>query len=194
VREAIRESAVFVYGTLAQRTAEGLAEWQRAIDAAGASALKVYDANLRPSDRASHVIGRALAHADLIKLNDREVAQLRDLLGWDDPVARLRTSVESGPVPGRPRIVVVTHGAAGSTIYPLDGTAIEIAGVPATPGGDNVGCGDAYLALLLHGMTCGWDLATSGRIASRWAAAVASVRGATPLFDDDRIADLLEAT
>jgi fructokinase len=86
----------------------------------------------------------------------------------------------------------VTHGAAGSTIYPLDGAPIDIAGLPSAPGGDNVGCGDAYLALLVYGMTSGWDLATSGRIASRWAAAVAEVRGATPRFDDERIAVLLE--
>lgn len=185
VKDAIRDASVFVYGTLAQRTAEGFAEWQRAVEAARIHALKVYDANLRPNDQASHVIGRALEHADVIKLNDREVEQLRALFGWDDPVARLRAE--------RPRIVVVTHGAAGSTIYPLDAAPIEIPGVPAAAGGDNVGCGDAYLALLLFGMTSGWDLAASGRVASRWAAAVAGVRGATPMFDADRIADLLEA-
>jgi fructokinase len=185
VMDAIHEAGVFVYGTLAQRTAEGFAAWQRAIDAARVGALKVYDANLRPNDRASHVIRDALAHADLVKLNDRELAQLRALLGWSDPVAELRAE--------RPRIVVVTHGADGSTIYPLDGAPIEIPGVRAAPGGDNVGCGDAYLALFLFGMTSGWDLATSGRVASRWAAAVAGVRGATPWFDDERIADLLGA-
>jgi fructokinase len=209
VEQAIREAGVFVYGTLSQRTPAGFAQWQLAA-AAASRALKVYDANLRPNDRATHVVGAALAHADLVKLNDREVAQLRDLLGWDDPVARLRTpdaAVATRPtasadaaaatrpqaLDARRRIVVVTHGAAGSTIYPLDGPAIEIAAVHVAPGGDNVGCGDAYLALLVYGMTCGWDLATSGRIASRWAAAVAEVRGATPRFDDERIADLLEA-
>jgi fructokinase len=186
VRAAIGEAGLFVYGTLAQRTPAGLAQWQLAIAAARAHALKVYDANLRPNDQATHVIGDALAQADLIKLNDREIAQLRALFGWDDPIAQLRAA--------RPRIVVITHGADGSTIYPLDGGAIEIAGVRAAPGGDNVGCGDAYLALLLFGMTSGWDLTTSGRVASRWAAAVAGVRGATPRFDDDRIAELLEAT
>jgi fructokinase len=213
VAEAIHDAGVFVYGTLSQRTAAGFAQWQLAIDAAS-RALKVYDANLRPNDNATHVVGRALEPADVVKLNDREVAQLRDLLGWDDPVARLRTPEPAGAArhqgrASRSRIVVVTHGAAGSTIYPLggplggslggshggslDGSAIEIAGVHAAPGGDNVGCGDAFLALLLYGMTCGWDLATSGRIASRWAAAVAEVRGATPRFDDDRIAELLES-
>ncbi|HEX3481142.1 MAG TPA: PfkB family carbohydrate kinase [Kofleriaceae bacterium] len=198
VAAAIRDAGVFVYGTLAQRTAEGLAQWRRAIAAAGTRALKVYDANLRPNDRASHAVGEAVAHADVIKLNDREVGQLRGLLGWDDPIAELRAR--------RPRVVVVTHGAAGSTIYPSAGAdgapggpgrapagaPIEIPGAPAAPGGDNVGCGDAYLALLVFGMTSGWDLATSGRVASRWAAAVAGVRGATPRFDDDRIAELLE--
>ncbi|HEU4734296.1 MAG TPA: PfkB family carbohydrate kinase [Kofleriaceae bacterium] len=194
-RAAIGDAGVFVYGTLSQRTAEGLAEWQRAIAAAG-RAVTVYDANLRPNDQASHAIGSALAHADVVKLNDREVGQLGRLFGWDDPVARLRTPDRDGrlePRADRPRLVVVTHGAAGSTIYPVDGAPIEVPGVHAAPGGDNVGCGDAYLALFVFGMTSGWDLATSGRIASRWAAAVAGVRGATPWFDDERIAELLEA-
>jgi fructokinase len=206
VEDAIRDAGVFIYGTLSQRTPAGLAEWQRAV-AAAARTLKVYDANLRANDRATHVVAEALAHADLIKLNDREVAQLSALLGWDDPIARLRSP---GPLPApapaaapeadrhqapaaRPRILDVTHGAAGSTIYPLDGAPIDIPGVQSAPGGDNVGCGDAYLALLVYGMTAGWDLATSGRIASRWAAAVAEVRGATPRFDEERIAALLEA-
>jgi len=184
VCEALGNAGVFVYGTLSQRTAEGLAQWQRALEVARAGALKVYDANLRPNDQAQHAIGIALEHADLVKLNDREVAHLGALFGWRDPIAELRAP--------RPRIVVVTHGAAGSTIHPLDGAAIEIPGQPATAGGDNVGCGDAYLALLVFGMTSGWDLASSGRVASRWAAAVAGVRGATPRFDDDRIAELLE--
>lgn len=191
VREAIRGAGVFVYGTLSQRTAEGVAQWLLAVESARARALRVYDANLRPNDEATHVIGQALAHADLIKLNDREVAQLGDLFGWSDPIAQLRAPAASG---ARTRSVVVTHGAAGSTIYPVDGAAIDIAAVPAAPGGDNVGCGDAYLALLLFGMTSGWDLTTSGRVASRWAAAVAGVRGATPRFDDERIAELLEPT
>ena len=63
----------------------------------------------------------------LAKTNDREVGQLRTLLGWADPVATLRAA--------RPRIVVVTHGAAGSTIHPLDGAPIEIPGAPSQPGG-----------------------------------------------------------
>src|SRR5215470_12702924 len=44
---AIASAGVFVYGTLSQRTPEGLAEWRRAADVAS-RCLRVCDLNLRP--------------------------------------------------------------------------------------------------------------------------------------------------
>ena len=179
---AIASAGVFVYGTLSQRTPEGLAEWRRAA-AVASQCLRVCDLNLRPGDHNTPAISDALAAADVVKVNDKEVAALRDWLGWPDPIAKLRE---------RTRVLAVTHGAAGSTLFGEAG-AIEVPAVAAAAGGDNVGCGDAYVAILVHGLTLGWDLAASGRAASRWAAAVAGVRGATPRFDNARIAALLEA-
>jgi fructokinase len=119
-------------------------------------------------------------------LRDREPIQLRDTrpvrVGAD-------TEIDRGEPSSARRIVIVTHGAAGSTIY--GDSVIEIPAFEATPGGDNVGCGDAYLAILVYGLTCGWDLVHSGRAASKWAAAVAGVRGATPSFDEERVEELL---
>ena len=71
------------------------------------------------------------------------------------------------------------------------GDPLRVEGVQAPPGGDNVGCGDAFVAILVHGMTLGWDLQTCGEAACRWAAAVAGVRGATPMFSDAQIDELL---
>ena len=181
VKRALAQAGVFVFGTLAQRTAAGLAAWREAVRAT--KCLRVCDLNLRPTDQPAAAITEALAVADVVKVNDRELASLREWLEWPDPIATLRA---------RARIVVVTHGADGSTLFGEADTH-EIPAVPAAAGGDNVGCGDAYLALLVHGLTTGCDLQTSGRVASRWAAAVAAVRGATPTFSDDQIADLLEA-
>jgi len=187
---ALGEASVLIYGTLAQRTAAGLQGWRDGMNAAHGRCLKVCDVNLRktangPEINESVAVLAALERADMVKVNDRELASLADWLGWSDPIAELRK---------RPRVVAVTHGADGSTLYGPDPTAraIEIAGTPAKPGGDNVGCGDAFLAILVHGMTLGWDFAQCGRAASRWAAAVAEVRGATPWFDEERVADLLE--
>lgn len=181
VEAALRGAGVFIYGTLAQRRAEGLASWRQACSAA--HCMRVCDLNLRPTDQYAVAIQEAVAAAEIIKVNDRELASLRDWLGWADPIAKLRE---------RSRIVVVTHGADGSTLHGENGARIEIASVRAEPGGDNVGCGDAYLAILVHGLTSGWDLTASGLAASRYAAAVAGARGATPRFEEDRIADLLE--
>lgn len=182
VLAAIDEAGVFVFGTLAQRHPEGLAAWRTAV-ASAARCLKVCDLNLRPTDQDAPAIREALDAADVIKLNDRELATLREWFGWRDPIATLRE---------RPRTIAVTHGAAGSTLHGNAGQSIAIPPTRAAPGGDNVGCGDAYLAILVHGMTLGWDLEASGRAASRWAAAVAGHRGATPLFEDHEIAQLLE--
>jgi fructokinase len=212
VRAALDEAGVFVYGTLAQRRPEGLAAWRQAV--AATRATKVCDLNLRPTDQNAPAIHEAIDAADVIKVNDKELASLHQWFGWEDPIAALRdrepiqardtrpvrvgaaASEIGGPRAGEPRepssarrIVIVTHGAAGSTIY--GDSVIEIPAFEATPGGDNVGCGDAYLAILVYGLTCGWDLVHSGRAASKWAAAVAGVRGATPSFDEERVEELL---
>lgn len=185
VATAIGEAGVLVFGTLSQHTPHGLEQWKRAIAAAGSRCLKVCDLNLRrtttpPAGERDAVLA-ALDVADVLKVNDKELAKLADWLGWKDPIGELRK---------RPRVVAVTHGADGSTLHSERGT-IEIPGVRAPANGDNVGCGDAYLAILVHGMTLGWDLAQSARAASRWAAEVAAVRGATPAFDDAQIEELL---
>ena len=191
VRTAISQAGVFLFGTLSQHTPEGLDSWRDAVASAQKSCLKVCDVNLRrtaggvlaggPPGAEPRAVGEALAAAELVKVNDRELAAIAAWLGWADPIAALRE---------RGRIVVVTHGADGSTLHG-DGPPISIAGVRALPGGDNVGCGDAYLAILVLGMTMGWDLESSGHAASRYAAAVAGVRGATPLFTDEQVAELL---
>lgn len=186
VEVALAEADVLVYGTLAQRTPAGLASWQRAAAVAARTCLRVCDLNLRPGDRDAPSVREGIAAADVIKLNDKELAALGEWFAWSDPIARLRAPAGRGP-----RLVALTHGAAGATLFGEDG-AVEIPGYPTQPGGDNVGCGDAFLAILVHGLTLGWDLAMSGHAASRYAAAVAGARGATPVFDEARIAALLE--
>jgi fructokinase len=175
VRDALAGAAAIVFGSLSQRADAGFASWRQMIAARPASCLRVCDVNLRPGHLDQRAVGGALAVADVIKINDGEVATV----GGD-----LRA--------GRAQLLAVTHGAAGATLYGR-GQTVEIAGCAARPGGDNVGCGDAWLAVLVHGLTRGWPLARTGAIASRWAAEVASHRGATPDFPADLISMMLGA-
>lgn len=182
---ALGEAGVLVYGTLAQHTDDGIAGWRSAIAAAHSKCLKVCDVNLRrvavASANEQRAVQEAIAAADIIKVNDKELARIAEWSRWRDPIGELRA--------GR-RIVAVTHGKDGATIYG-DKDVVQVAGVHAPPGGDNVGCGDAFVAIFVHGMTLGWDLQTSGDAASRWAAAVAGERGATPRFSEEQIDALL---
>lgn len=183
---ALGEASVLVYGSLAQHTETGLAGWREAVEAAQGSCLKVCDVNLRRTTSTPagerRAVEEAIAAADIVKVNETELIRLAEWFGWrTDPIARLREGK---------RVVAVTAGADGSTLY-AEKEILRIPGVPSRPGGDNVGCGDAYVAIFVHGMTLGWDLATSGAAASRWAAAVASHRGATPLFSEEQIDQLL---
>jgi fructokinase len=185
VKAAAAQAPAFVFGSLAQRTPEGLAAWHEAIAACGAATLKVCDPNLRPAAVDVEAIGAALEVADVVKVGEREAVLLerhlgrRDLLDWllgaRRPAARL---------------VAVTRGPAGSTLHSAR-ERVEVPGVPAAPGGDNVGCGDAYVAVLTHGLVRGWPLGEIGAVASRWAAHVAGVPGATPDLEDEAIARLL---
>ena len=185
VAAALGEAGVMVYGTLAQHTDAGIAGWRAAIAAAQGKCLKVCDVNLRRLPVASadeqRAVREAIAAADIVKVNDQELERIAQWFAWRDPVGELRA--------GR-RVVAVTHGKDGATLYG-EQEIVKIAGVQSKPGGDNVGCGDAFVALFVHGMTLGWDLQTSGNVAARWAAAVAGERGATPQFSEERIDELL---
>jgi fructokinase len=185
---AITEASAFVYGTLSQRTISGFQQWQRAVHKVQPGCIKVCDPNLRGnmvamSEHEKNVLYASLMAADVIKINQREHDAIATIFGWSDPVATLQQ---------QPRTIAVTHGELGSTLYSPGAAPLQI---PAhsndREAGDNVGCGDAYLALLLHGLLSGWELHASATVASQWAGQVARCIGATPTFDDDLIASML---
>src|SRR5207237_8975385 len=80
VEAALAGAGVLVYGTLAQRTCDGLASWRQA--ARAAPCVRVRDLNLPPADQDVPAITEALELADVIKVNDRELATLRHWPRW----------------------------------------------------------------------------------------------------------------
>ena len=63
------------------------------------------------------------------------------------------------------KALIATLGAEGSVIH-AGGKQIEIPAVTADDVVDPTGCGDAYRAGLLYGITKGWDWEMTGRLAS----------------------------
>lgn len=92
--------------------------------------------------------------ADYVTVNDYESELLQERTGWS--IAEIAQRVKA---------FIVTRGAMGSHIH-ADGELIQIPPAVARKVADPTGCGDAYRAGLIFGLTNGLDLATTGRIAS----------------------------
>lgn len=187
-RAALAVAPAMVFGTLSQRAEPGLAAWREAIAACGPGTLRVVDPNLRPAAPGPLDIAaltEALTVADVVKIGEAEIAmaerrlQRRGLLEW-------LLGARTPPA----RLVAVTRGPRGSTLH-TPRERVEVPAIAARLGGDNVGCGDAYLAVLVFGLIRGWSLGDIGAVASKWAAEVASVRGATFDLDAATVAHLL---
>ncbi len=104
-----------------------------------------------------------------------------------------RTGLTLPDIAGRLEALIVTRGEQGSEIY-ANGQRIEIPAVQAAAVLDPTGCGDAYRAGLLFGLTKGWNWETTGRLASLLGAIKIAHKGAqNHHFTAAEIADQFEA-
>jgi adenosine kinase len=92
--------------------------------------------------------------AEVCTVNDYEAKLLTERTG--KPLEELAKSL---------RALVVTLGSKGSQIY-ADGARVDIPAVTPDQLVDPTGCGDAYRAGLLYGITRGWAWQKTGRLAS----------------------------
>jgi fructokinase len=180
-RVAVERAAALCYGTLSQRDPIGAASLAVALDAAPTSCSAVCDPNLRPGHIDRDILATSLGAADIIKINEAEAERIARALGVTDASASL---LASGA-----RLVAITRGPRGCCLVSATETA-EHAGFAAELGGDNVGAGDAFTAVLTYMLVCGAGLAEIATKANRYAAFVASRRGATPVIPASLLAEL----
>ena len=92
--------------------------------------------------------------ADWVTLNDYEAKLMEE-----------RTSLSPEQLAAKVKALIVTKGGDGSLIY-TQGGILEIPSAKPKAVVDPTGCGDAYRAGLLYGLTEEFDWETTGRIAS----------------------------
>jgi adenosine kinase len=103
--------------------------------------------------------------------NGEELRHFVDQATWvavNDYEGRLlseRTSLSPDEIAGRVEALIITRGGEGSTIL-AGGRRIDIPSVRPAAVLDPTGCGDAYRAGLLHGLTRGWAWEDTGRLAA----------------------------
>ena len=105
--------------------------------------------------------------------------ELADYACFNDYEAKMacdRTGLSHEQLAGKVKAMVVTLGGEGSHIY-VEGRRLTIPCVAAEQIIDPTGCGDAYRAGLLYGITQGWDWEKTGRLAAVMGAIKIACRG-----------------
>jgi len=162
------------FGTLFPSRANGR-HVLRQLLAALPEARRFYDVNLRPGFESCDLICDLLQGADVVKVNERELTQVRDWLGMPaDPEGFCR----AGAARFGWRAVCATLGARGCVMLVGD-DYVEAAGLPVAVA-DTVGAGDAFAAAFMHGLVAGWPVTAIAEFANRTGADVVSARGAIP--------------
>ena len=87
-----------------------------------------------------------------------------------------RTGLTLKAIAAKVKGLVVTLGGEGCEIWE-DGVATKVPGVEATAVLDPTGCGDAFRAALLHGLSQGWDLRRCAELGNRMGAAKIATHG-----------------
>ena len=174
-RAAVAAADAVCFGSLAQRTPGARAAIAALLDATPATALRIFDVNLRQHYHSAAVIRSSLARANALKLNETELPVLGAQLGLP---AGERDALAALAAGHRLRAVIHTRGERGCLAL-VDGSWVEHPGVRVAVA-DTVGAGDAFTAAFALGLLRGWAPAVIVERATAMAAFVCTQRGATP--------------
>ncbi len=168
------DPAWLYYGTLFPSCSRAKHVWSRLLDTVP-NATRFYDLNLRPGFESPDLVDELLRAADVVKLNERELAFVHERLDLPaDPEGFCRRGAERYQW----QAACVTFGARGCGMVLGDdyttapGLRVDVA--------DPVGAGDGFAAAFVHGIVSQWPLEEVAAFSNRLGACVAGVRGAIP--------------
>ena len=138
---------------------------QHAAQFAAAGIPFIFDPGQQLPMFSAEELARFVSQAAWVTVNEYEWQVMQQRTGWNERELAQRV-----------RALIVTRGAAGSSIHTRDGELL-IAAAPVRAVVDPTGCGDAYRAGLIHGLLRGLDWPTTGRIASLMGAIKIESRG-----------------
>nr|WP_269750869.1 carbohydrate kinase [Desulfosalsimonas propionicica] len=176
--DAKNQSPKLIYfGTLVQRTPKMAARMQQFLDNRGDWSKCFCDVNLRPGCYSSETVLASIARADILKINDEELKQVREMTGRhaeseDDFIDWLMKTHDI-------EMVSLTMGEQGSRLY-TPGFCHETRVPDKGPVVDTVGAGDAYAAVVALGYLKNWSPDHILEQAAAFAARICQIQGAIP--------------
>lgn len=175
--KTVRTANAVCFGTLAQRTRPAGLVVRQLVEATAATALRVFDVNLRQGHYIWETVEESLAIANVLKMNDQELALLSARLGISGNIYQMISQLAERFAL---ELVAITRAERGSVLY-QDGSWSELLGrkIVVT---DTVGAGDAFTAALTMGLLHQFNLDDIHRIAADVANFVCCQPGATPVL------------
>lgn len=173
---AARDCRLIYFGSLIQRTTQGAQALRRILQHRSPQAKCLFDVNLRPNCYSREILASSLHQADLLKLNQEELAVLAEMFGIDGTTnSRVAAVMDRFDI----EMVALTCAERGSCLYAKDArhTISPRANITIT---DTVGAGDAFAAMLAIGYLRDWPMDRILASASRLAEAVCGLEGAIP--------------
>lgn len=167
------------FGSLAQRTSTSREQIHHFLSFLPDNSLKVLDLNLRQKFYNREIIHASLNRANILKLNDEELATLASLEELSgEALSQLRALIDKYQL----QLAVLTRGDAGSLLV----TATEYCGHKGhqTQVIDTIGAGDSFTATTVLGLLMGLELEEISESANRVAAYVCSKKGAMPTLPE----------
>ena len=171
-----QESTLIYYGSLIQRTKIGFKQVGRLLSRRRSGTKCFCDINLRAPHYSRSTICQSLTYADILKLNDQELDEIRHTL--DNPTSP-GTFVEYLMSFFNIEMLTITRGAEGSTLITKKRT-IDAPPVTSIDVIDTVGAGDGYAAMLAFGTLLGLPLETIASTSTDFAARICQLPGAVP--------------
>lgn len=140
--ELVKNTSLFIFGSLAARSETSK---NTLFELLSYAPYKIFDVNLRAPHYTHELLGDLLKKADFVKLNDEELIEIMNHLGFKDQ--SLKDHAQQLKAEFSLDIVCVTKGAEGAFLITENevcehvGFAIDVV--------DTVGAGDSFLGCLL---------------------------------------------
>ncbi|MDN3595807.1 carbohydrate kinase family protein [Zunongwangia endophytica] len=180
MKEAVKASNAFIFGSLACRDAQSRETLLQLLKHAK---FRVFDINLRPPHYSKEVIEDLMMQADFIKFNDDELYEIAEM--FDSPFHSLEQNLSYMAKITNAKSICVTKGSHGAVLFTEEklyynsGYKVKVA--------DTVGSGDSFLASLISKLLKNEAPQKALNYACAMGALVASKEGANPKFSSEEI-------
>jgi len=180
----VRSARSFVYSSLGLRD---LRSREALFGLLPHATLKICDVNLREGHYTRDTIMRMLDHADILRMNEYELQQVSDWLGWsnkdrEEQLSKIQSTYDY-------KLIIATLGGEGALCYhkglyyrqPVFEVDVK----------DTVGAGDAFLASFIYQYLQEVSIPECLRYACAVGALTASKDGGTPEINASEIEEIL---